>query len=138
MNPSSQSKQSFADIFHAFTGGAKDMDGRQFVKLAKDCSLLDKKVTTTDIDLIFAKVKDKSVRKITFAQFQQALDLIATKKGTTKEDIIKQIEMTGGPHFHGTKAENVRLHDDKSTYTGVYAQGGPTTVDQKPSSLSNF
>jgi hypothetical protein len=23
----------------------------------------------------------------------------------------------------------VRLHDDKSTYTGVYAKGGPSTVD---------
>ena len=28
-----------------------------------------------------------------------------------------------------TKSEKVRLHDDKTTYTGVYAQGGPSTVD---------
>ena len=31
-----------------------------------------------------------------------------------------------------TKADNVRFHDDKSTYTGVYARGGPTNVDSQP------
>jgi len=134
----SEAKHCFQDVFHAFTGGAKDMDGRQFAKLSKDCTLLDKKLTSTDIDLIFAKVKDKAARKITFAQFQQAVEQIANKKGVAKEDVVRQIEKTGGPHFHGTKAESVRLHDDKTTYTGVYAQGGPTTVDQKPSSLNTF
>ena len=29
----------------------------------------------------------------------------------------------------GTKAEKVKWHDDKSTYTGVYAKGGPSNVD---------
>jgi hypothetical protein len=32
-----------------------------------------------------------------------------------------------------TKVDQVRLHDDKSTYTGVYAQGGPSTVDPQVS-----
>lgn len=45
------------------------MEGKSFAKMAKDCKLLDKKLTATDIDLIFAKVKDKSERRITFAQF---------------------------------------------------------------------
>jgi hypothetical protein len=40
------------------------MEGKTFAKLAKDCNLLDKKVTVTDIDLIFAKVKVKGARKI--------------------------------------------------------------------------
>ena len=30
----------------------------------------------------------------------------------------------GGPSFAGTKADHVKLHDDKSTYTGVYTKGG--------------
>lgn len=130
--------QTFQDIFHAFTGGAKEMEGRQLAKLAKDCSLLDKKLTSTDVDLIFAKVKDRTARKINFSQFQQVLDQFATKKGVTRDDIMKQIEMTGGPHFHGTKPDYVKFHDDKSTYTGVYAHGGPSTVDQKPQSLPDF
>jgi len=44
-----------------------DMDGKTFAKLSKDCKILDKNLTATDIDLIFAKIKDKSARKITYA-----------------------------------------------------------------------
>ena len=42
------------------------MDGKTFAKFAKDTKLLDKKLTTTDVDLAFAKVKEKSERKINF------------------------------------------------------------------------
>ena len=62
------------------------MDGKTFAKLVKDCvnnnnivkilnfqGLLDKKLTTTDVDLIFAKVKDKAARKITYAQFENSV-----------------------------------------------------------------
>jgi len=34
-----------------------------------------------------------------------------------------------GPILTGTKAEAVKYHDDKSLYTGVHANGGPSTVD---------
>merc|ERR1711988_960898 len=34
----------------------------------------------------------------------------------------------GGPVLHATHAENVRFHDDKSTYTGTHARGGPESV----------
>ena len=34
------------------------------------------------------------------------------------------------PQFKGTKAEYVKFHDDKSTYTGVYAKGGPERFDK--------
>lgn len=39
------------------------------------------------------------------------------------------LEGVDGPILYGTKAENVRFHDDKSLYTGVHKHGGPTTVD---------
>jgi hypothetical protein len=45
------------------------MEGKQFAKLMKDCKILDKKVTSTDIDLIFAKIKEKAARRISFAEF---------------------------------------------------------------------
>jgi hypothetical protein len=45
------------------------MEGKQWAKLCKDTKLIDKKYTSTDVDLIFAKVKDKSARRINFAQF---------------------------------------------------------------------
>ena len=34
-----------------------EMDGARFAKLAKDCKLLDKKFSTTDVDLTFSKVR---------------------------------------------------------------------------------
>jgi hypothetical protein len=43
------------------------MDGKTFAKFSKDCKILDKKLTSTDIDLIFAKICPKGVRKINFA-----------------------------------------------------------------------
>src|SRR5690348_10097202 len=96
------------DIFRAFTDGYH-MDGRQFAKLIKDCGLLDKKLTVTDVDLIFAKVKDRSSRRIVYLQFKDALTQIASKKGVPKSDIVKQIEMCGGPCFQGTKADYVKF-----------------------------
>jgi hypothetical protein len=56
------------------------MDGRMCAKMAKDSHLLDKKLTSTDVDIIFAKVKDKSQRKINIFQFKQLLTFFANKK----------------------------------------------------------
>ena len=106
------------------------MEGKSLAKLAKDCKLLDKKLTATDIDLIFAKVKDKSERRINFNQFNAALGLFAEKKGCSAGDVCAKVEASQGPVLHGTKAEANKFHDDKSLYTGVYAQGGPTNVDK--------
>lgn len=123
------SSKDLKDLFLAFTNGSYDMDGRQFAKMAKDCQLLDKKLTSTDVDLIFAKVKDRSVRKIIFYQFELAIDQIAQKKKISKDDVLKLLSKSNGPTFQGTKAAYNKFHDDKSLYTGVYANGGPSNVD---------
>ena len=36
------------------------MDGAKFAKLTRDTKILDKKLTPTDVDIIFSKVKPKS------------------------------------------------------------------------------
>ena len=107
----------------------KEMDGREFAKLCKDCKLLNKKVTTTDVDIAFAKVKAKGSRKITYDQFVSALSIFADKEKVPHAEYHAKVAGTDGPVFHGTQADAVKQHDDKSTYTGVYAQGGPTNVD---------
>ena len=38
-------------------GAAAMMDGAKFAKLCRDTKLLDKKLTSTDVDIIFAKAK---------------------------------------------------------------------------------
>lgn len=63
--------------------------------------------------MVYLQVKVKGQRKIGFSQFLTALDQIAAKKGTSFEDIVRVLIESGGPVDNGTKAENVRLHDDK-------------------------
>ena len=101
-------------------GKADTMEGKTFAKLCKDLKLLDKKFTSTDVDLIFAKIKEKAARKITFQEFCSGLQLIAEKKGVSLEQIKGVVANSDGVHLTGTKADNVKFHDDKSLYTGIH------------------
>lgn len=56
--------------------------------------------------------------------------MCAEKRGTDRAKLDDTILKAGGPVFKGTKAEANKFHDDKSLYTGVYAQGGPSNVDK--------
>ena len=53
-------------VFKSFCafGAGKDstalMDGAKFAKMFRDLKLLDKKFTSTDVDIIFSKVKAKT------------------------------------------------------------------------------
>ena len=128
-------------VFVAFAsfGSAptKEMDNSHFSKMCKECGFVGKTFTTTDADMIFTKTKNKGERKISFSQFEKvALPEIAAKKKKTVEEII-EIMLKSAPKSSGTKADNVKLHDDKSAYTGVYKAGGPTNVDRDPKSLAN-
>lgn len=107
------------------------MEGKQFAKFVKDLGLLDKKLTATDVDLVFAKIKDKAARKITYTEFENGLDQLAVRKGITGKEIRELASQSKGPILVGTKAEAVKYHDDKSLYTGVHANGGPSTVDSQ-------
>lgn len=120
-------KADLHSCFRAFCSNKDEMDGKEFAKMTKDVGFIDSKFTTTDVDIIFAKVKDKTARKITFEQFKNALKEIAAKKGVTPDAIQGKVCEAGGPTFKGTKADFVKFHDDKTTYTGVYAKGGPDT-----------
>ena len=114
-------------MFQKYCGAKSEMDGKTFAKMAKDTKLLDKKLTTTDVDLIFAKIKDKSQRTIMYEQFKKGVEEFAKKKGITFDDCVSSILAVGGPQFQGTKADYVKFHDDKNLYTGVHLNGGPDT-----------
>ncbi|XP_067835653.1 tubulin polymerization-promoting protein family member 3-like [Heptranchias perlo] len=58
-----------------------DMTGKNFAKLCKDCKVIDgKAVTSTDVDIVFTKVKAKAARVITYEEFKQALKELAKKR----------------------------------------------------------
>ena len=118
---------SLQEVFAKYANGP-EMDGKTFAKMAKDCKVINKKCTNTDIDLIFARNKERTARKITFQQFAAALAECAAKRGEDMAALEASILSVGGPVFSGTQAEAVRFHDDTDQYTGVHAHGGPSTV----------
>lgn len=61
-----QPASTLEEVYAGFTFNQPDMDGKTFVKLFKDCKILDKKLTTTDLDILFSKIKAKGQRKIDF------------------------------------------------------------------------
>lgn len=113
------------EMFHAYNsfGGNPDkenMDGRTFAKLASEKKLLTSKCTTTDIDLIFASTKTKGQKKINFNEFIKCLEKVIAKDsakfGTDLSALVTYMTEKGGPiapKSSGTKADAVRLHDDK-------------------------
>jgi hypothetical protein len=134
----SQSEVTLQSVFKSFSGGKAEMSNKEFLKINKDCGLIDKKYTSTDIDINFAKVKNKASKNITFQEFESALQLAAQKKGIDYTAIVEKVLSSSGPVFIGTKAEYNKFHDDKSLYTGVYAKGGPTNVDAGNGQISDI
>ena len=127
MQSTNNNIENLKKIYFSYTNNSEDMQTKQYIKLFKDSKIIDKKFTMNDADIIFSKVK--ILKSITFKQFLEVLDLTAKKKNTTKENLIEKILLKGNAIYKGTKADYVKFFDDKSTYTGVYAKGGPTTVD---------
>ena len=124
-------------LFNQFSMGEKVLENKQFNKIFKDSGILDgKKLTTTDLDIIFAKNKKKEEKKMGFDQFVNAFADVATKLKLSSDELLGKCN--SGPVFQGTKAEKVALHDNKDNYTGVYAKGGPTTVDKGKGVVSDL
>lgn len=123
------------EVFKSFCafgdkGAAPLMDGSKFAKLFRDCKVLDKKVTATDVDIIFSKVKAKTERKITYKQFKEALKLLAEKKFPGDEEGLSKLEAViidaKGPAVHGaTKVVKTGAVDrltDTTKYTGSHKE----------------
>ncbi|KAI4832100.1 tubulin polymerization-promoting protein family member 2 [Pseudochaenichthys georgianus] len=110
----------------------KEMNGKNFVKLCKDCKIIDgKNVTTTDVDIVFSKNKAKSARVITFEQFNQALTELAPKrfKGKSKEESLQQLyslivgkEPANIGVTKVAKAAAVDRLTDTTKYTGAHKE----------------
>jgi len=124
--------------FALYTNNGPDMNGRTFVKVFTDNNLIGKDLASTDLDIIFSKVKTKGSLKITLAQFKEGVRHAAEKKKIDLAAMCEKLGSSTGPKLNGTKAQHVELHDNKDTYTGVYAKGGPTTVDKGNNKVSDL
>ncbi|XP_037620306.1 tubulin polymerization-promoting protein family member 2 [Sebastes umbrosus] len=110
----------------------KEMNGKNFSKICKDCHIIDgKNITSTDVDIVFSKVKAKSARVITFEQFNQALIELAPKrfKGKSKEESLQHLYgLVAGKDPANTgvtkvaKTGAVDRLTDTSKYTGAHKE----------------
>eukprot|EP00397_Hematodinium_sp_SG-2012_P027248 GEMP01028616.1.p1 GENE.GEMP01028616.1~~GEMP01028616.1.p1 ORF type:complete len:358 (+),score=71.90 GEMP01028616.1:220-1293(+) len=117
-------------VYSEYTGGQAEMDGRTYVKVFKELKLIDSKLTVTDLDLIFTKVKPKGGRKINFPIFLDSLYHVAAKKRVKVEALTAILAQSRGPQFSGTQVVQggaTQFHNS-STYTGAAArpQTAPT------------
>ncbi|MBN3321046.1 TPPP3 protein, partial [Atractosteus spatula] len=110
----------------------KEMNGKNWAKLCKDCKIIDgKHVTSTDVDIVFTKVKAKTARVITYDEFHKALEELAPKKfkGQSNEEALKSIykliegkEPANVGVTKTTKTGAVDRLTDTSKYTGSHKE----------------
>ncbi|KAF6721024.1 Tubulin polymerization-promoting protein family member 3 [Oryzias melastigma] len=110
----------------------KELNGKNWAKLCKDCKIIDgKHVTGTDVDIVFTKVKQKTARVITYEEFQQALQELAFKRFRDQsqddafQSICKLVEGQGPANVGVTKAAKIAAVDrltDTSRYTGSHKE----------------
>ncbi|XP_051234165.1 tubulin polymerization-promoting protein family member 3 isoform X1 [Dicentrarchus labrax] len=110
----------------------KELNGKNWAKLCKDCKIIDgKNVTATDVDIVFSKVKQKTSRVITYEEFRRALDELGPKrfKGQSKEEALESIfrlvegkEPSNAGVTKVAKTAAVDRLTDASRYTGSHKE----------------
>mmetsp|Transcript_129127 Transcript_129127/g.248873 ORF Transcript_129127/g.248873 Transcript_129127/m.248873 type:complete len:493 (+) Transcript_129127:90-1568(+) len=106
--------------------------GKDFTKLCLDAALIDR----TDADLIFSQVMGTQ-RRMDFDHFEFALERVADKKRQELSDLRRQLARLPGPNLNDiTVPDDVRLHDDQTTYTGTCSQKSSTAPTRQGSVTS--
>ncbi|XP_054856153.1 tubulin polymerization-promoting protein family member 3 [Eublepharis macularius] len=110
----------------------QEMNGKNWAKLCKDCKVIDGKgVTSTDVDIVFSKVKGKTSRSINMEEFKKALEELGPKKfkDKSKEEAFEAIcQLVAGKepaNLGVTKAKAVGAVErltDTSKYTGSHKE----------------
>ncbi|KAF7238006.1 Tubulin polymerization-promoting protein family member 2 [Varanus komodoensis] len=110
----------------------KDMTGKNFSKMLKECGVMDgKAVTSTDVDIVFNKVKSKGARNITFLEFKEAIKELSAKrfKGKSPEEALeatnKLMEGKEPGNVGATRSVHTGAVDrltDTSKYTGSHKE----------------
>jgi hypothetical protein len=105
------------------------MDNKKFSKMCKETKIMNKSCTSTDVDIVFTKVKTKGQRVITFDQCCEALNDLAKKRFKGDDNgQEKCFELMAGktPGSTGTtktsKTGGVEKMTDTSQYTGAHKE----------------
>ena len=74
--------------FGATTAAAHGMTSFKLMKVVKDAALLDKRLTRTDVDLVFTRHCPKGANKLRLADFVAVLEELASKKGQPSSAVL--------------------------------------------------
>lgn len=102
---------SVEQTFRAFCGSRQDMDGRSFTKLCRDCRLIGRGFSASEADIVFAAVSRS--RRMDLPRFEEALRLIADRKGLDNAAVRRAVASSCGPTLHCTKTDPVRFYDER-------------------------
>merc|ERR1712178_156144 len=118
--------------FAQYGGSSSDgstIDNKKFSKMCKETKIMNKSCTSTDVDIVFAKVKSKGARVINFDQCCEALKELAKKRFKGDDNgLEKCFDLMAGktPGNVGTtktsKTGNVSKMTDTSQYTGAHKE----------------
>ena len=117
-----------SNTFFSYAGAQGEIAFQTYLKIFQDLHLTDCDLTPPKLRLIFQKFKGERP-KIDFEGFRASLASVARQKGLDLDQIEAVLVQSKGPKVRGTTPKPTRLHDDKSTYTGTFKQGGLTIVD---------
>jgi len=128
VDPDGEGEKSAKEQYELYSNEG-EMDSKSFVKLCKEKGLIDNegRFKVEDADIIYQKAKaalqqkqkfpSKAIRYNVFRKI--CVPAIAEKRKATELQVLVCIGQGEGPKFNATVAENVRLHDDKTTYTST-------------------
>lgn len=92
----------FVQTFKAFCSAEHDtLDFASFRKLCKHCFLIDGRLSEADVGSIFDLSASPGAERLTFVQFEAALELLARKRGLSTKVLRSDIALCGGPSPNG-------------------------------------
>ena len=144
------SKEVYVPSHHAKAAALKQdppiMDGPRFVKLCRDAGLIEEgPINTTEVDIVFNKVKGKLERRINFVQFKEALAHLAKKKFPDIEDdelrTFKMCDLVlacSGPTLAAVTVSSLGEGEGRGREEGGGEEGGEGegAISIRPSCLS--
>ena len=108
------------------------LSSSSLLKLMKDCHLIDRALTITDLDLIFTRcLPQKYHKRLDTEGFHAALFDVAVQRQMPLEDLLAIVAKARPSNNGGSVPDAyVKFHDDRTTWTGVATRGGPTIHDR--------
>jgi len=94
------------------------MDSRQFDKFCREAGFIDAKFTTADADLLFTTITGRGPRRLSSAQFEAALRLLAERKRLSHDSVFAKAK-----RLANASSTEVSAREKRQELTGTSRRG---------------